>query len=326
MTTAPGSARPFRVVHGDTAGALPGAVVAIGNFDGLHRGHQAVVEAALARARALGRPAAALTFEPHPRSYFRPDEPLFRLSDPAMKLRLLAGTGLDAAIVLPFDAALADLSAEEFVRRVLVERLAIAGAAIGYDFHFGHARSGSPAFLTGEGARRGFPVEVVPPLARGTQRVSSSAVRAALAHGEIRAAQDLLGHPWFVGGTVRHGDKRGRDLGYPTANLRLDPSGELMHGIYAVRVSIDGETHDGVASFGRRPTFDNGAPLLEVFIFDFAGDLYGRAIDVALIDFIRPELRFDGAAALVRQMDDDARAAREILAAATPTRFPPRLP
>lgn len=326
MATILDPTRPFRVVHGEVAAALPDAVVAIGNFDGLHRGHQAVVDAALARARALRRPAAALTFEPHPRSYFRPDELLFRLSDPAMKLRLLAGTGLDAAIVLPFDPALASLTAAEFVDRILVKRLRIAGAAIGFDFHFGHARQGSPAFLVDQGARNGFPVDVVAPLADGGRRVSSSAIRAALAGGEVATATAMLGHPWFVSGVVQHGDKRGRDLGYPTANLRLDPACGLMHGIYAVRVQVGETGYQGVASFGRRPTFDDGAPLFEIFLFGFAGDLYGRSIDVALVAFIRPERRFDSAAALVEQMNDDARAARSILAAPAAIRFPPILP
>jgi riboflavin kinase/FMN adenylyltransferase len=317
-------AQAFRVVrdNADVPAALTGAVAAIGNFDGLHRGHQAVIAAAVARARALDCAALALTFEPHPRAFFRPQEPLFRLTDENAKLRLLAASGLDGALALTFDAAFAALSAEEFVRTILVERLAIAGAMIGYNFHFGRGREGSPAFLKEQGARLGFAVEVLPPLQHQGRPVSSSAIRAALAEGRVAEAADLLGHPWFVSGTVLHGDKRGRDLGYPTANLRLDPACGLRHGVYAVRVGRGEQRYDGVASFGRRPTFDNGAPLLEVFLFDYSGDLYGTTLDIAFIDWIRPELKFDSVEALVRQMDEDATRARMALAKA-PAAFPP---
>jgi riboflavin kinase/FMN adenylyltransferase len=296
-------------------------VLAIGNFDGVHRGHRAVIAAALARARPAGRPAAALTFEPHPAVVLRPQEPMFRLTDETAKLRLLAGTGLDGTVVLTFDTALASLSPEEFVRRILVERYDIAGAAIGFDFHFGKNRMGSPAFLQGEGARHGFTVDVLPPLQDEGRPVSSGTIRTALTAGRVIEAAELLGYPWFVSGTVIAGDKRGRELGYPTANLRLDPSCRLKHGIYAVRVGLDGKRHDAVASFGRRPTFDNGAPLLEVFLFDFAGDLYGKSIDVAFIAWIRQEMRFDSVEELVRQMDEDSARAREALARA-PGAFP----
>ncbi len=318
MTFSPQSAPDFRVVRSDLAvpDALKGAVAAIGNFDGVHRGHRAVIDAALTRARQQGRPALAITFEPHPREFFRPDEPVFRLTDESAKLRLLAASGLSGALVLAFDAAFAATEAEAFVRRVLVERLAIAGAAVGYDFHFGHDREGSPAFLAEQGRERGFAVDVVAAHAHDGTRVSSSVIRAALEAGRVADAAAMLGHSWFVSGPVIHGEKRGRDLGYPTANIRLDPGCGLRHGIYAVRVSIEGRPHDGVASFGRRPTFDNGAPLLEVFLFDFSGDLYGRTIDVAFVDWIRPELRFDGVEALVRQMDADSAAARAALAGA----------
>jgi riboflavin kinase/FMN adenylyltransferase len=309
-------AKNFVVARGGAAdiAALRGAVVAIGNFDGVHRGHRAVVAAALARARSLGRPAAALTFKPHPRVFFRPQEPLFRLSDERAKLRLLAATGLSGAVVMTFDAALAATSAEEFVGRILVERLAIGGAVIGFDFHFGKNRAGSPAFLAAEGARLGFAVDVVPPLEDEGRPVSSGSVRTALAAGKVVEAAELLGAPWFVSGAVIHGEKRGRDLGFPTANLRLDPSCALKHGIYAVRVGIGARRHDGVASFGRRPTFDNGAPLLEVFLFDFDGDLYGQALDVAFIAWIRHEEKFASIEALRTQMAADGVRAREALA------------
>jgi len=317
MTT---SRKPFHVVRGDAAalapGALAGCVVAIGNFDGVHRGHRAVIAAALQRARALGRPAAALTFDPHPRTFFRPDLPVFRLSTGPDKMRLLAATGLDGAVILRFDAALAATSAQDFIAKILVGRLGIAGAAIGFDFHFGKDRQGSPAYLAGQGAELGFAVDIVPPLQDEGRPVSSGAVREALAAGRVVEAGELIGAPWFVSGEVIHGEKRGRDLGFPTANVRLDASCGLKHGIYAVRAAIDGRLVDGVASFGRRPTFDNGAPLLEVFLFDFSGDLYGKAIDVAFIGWIRGEEKFASIDALKQAMDRDVVHAKDALARA----------
>jgi len=303
-------------------GGLRGAVVAIGNFDGVHRGHRAVIAAAQERAAALGRPAAALTFEPHPRTFFNPGEPLFRLTDETAKLRLLASTGLDGAIVLTFDEALAQLTAKSFVDRILVERFAVRGAAIGFNFHFGANRAGSPGFLASEGAKRGFAVDIVPPLQDRGRPVSSQPIREALAAGRLDEAAELLGYPWFMSGPVIHGDKRGRELGFPTANLAPDPSCGLRHGIYAVRVGLRGRRYDGVASFGRRPMFDAGIVLLETFLFDFSGDLYGATIDVAFIAFIRNEARFGSAEQLVGQMHDDSSRAREALARAGGA-FPP---
>jgi len=309
------AAQNFQVVHDFGPGeALRGATVAIGNFDGVHRGHKAVIAAALARAGALGKPSAALTFEPHPRAFFDPDEPLFRLTPEDAKLRLLAAAGLDGAIVLTFNAELAKLSAQDFVQRVLVDRFAISGAAIGFNFHFGANRAGSPEFLQAQGREHGFTVDIVPPLLDGGRPVSSGPIRAALAAGRLDDAAEFLGYPWFVSGTVIHGDKRGRELGFPTANLRLDPACALRHGIYAVRAAIAGRRYDGVASFGRRPMFDSGAVLLEIFVFDFAGDLYGANIDVAFMAWLRDEAMFASAADLMRQMKEDSRLAREALA------------
>jgi riboflavin kinase/FMN adenylyltransferase len=323
MTDAPQTPHTFAVVRGEASAdhALDGAVVAIGNFDGVHRGHRAVIGAARERARLLGRPAAALTFEPHPRTFFRPDEPLFRLTDERAKLRLLAGTGLDGAIVLRFDAELAGLSAADFISRILVGRFNVAGVAIGFDFHFGLKRAGSPDFLAAQGAKLGFAVDIVPRFEDEGRPVRSGPIRAALAAGRMAEANELLGYPWFVTGTVVHGDKRGRELGYPTANLRLDPGCALAHGIYAVRVGVGGHRYDGVANFGRRPMFDQGVVLLEAFLFDFSGDLYGQPIDIAFIDWIRPELKFDSVADLVHQMDEDSRRARAALSR-VPEAFP----
>jgi riboflavin kinase/FMN adenylyltransferase len=301
---------------GIDAGPLRGAVVAIGNFDGVHRGHRAVIAAACKRAETLSRKTAALTFTPHPRRFFRPQDALFQLSSERDKLRLLAATGLDGAIVMTFDAALAGTSAEDFIAKILVGRLGIGGAAIGFDFHFGKNRTGSPAFLAEQGANLGFAVDIVPPLEDEGRPVSSGAVRTALSEGKVVEAAELLGAPWFTTGTVIHGDKRGRELGFPTANLRLDPACGLKHGIYAVRAGIGGKQQDGVASFGVRPMFDNGGPLLEINLFDFAGDLYGQTIDVAFIGWIRPEQKFATIEALKRAMDGDAAQARDALARA----------
>jgi riboflavin kinase / FMN adenylyltransferase len=313
----------FTVIRDSTAAAVipRGAVVAMGNFDGVHLGHRAVIAAALQMGRVHGRPALALTFEPHPRSYFSPNTPQFRLSDERAKLRLLAGTGLSGAIVMTFDKKRAETTAQDFIHHDLIERLGISGIAVGYDFHFGKGRVGSPSLLVSEAPRLGIEVDVQPHVDVDERPVSSSAIRMALAEGQIEQVTKMLGDPWFLSGEVIHGEKRGRNLGYPTANIRLDNNCGLKHGIYAVRVGRGAERLDGVASFGRRPTFDNGAPLLEVFLFDFQGDLYGTALDVALIAFIREELKFESVDALVRQMDDDSARARTALAAA-PGAFP----
>jgi len=309
--------KQFHVARGGAqgvdSGPLAGAVVAIGNFDGVHRGHRAVIGAALTRARALGRKAAALTFTPHPRLFLRPQDTLFELSDERNKLRLLRATALDGAVVMRFDAALAATSAEDFIVKILKGALGIGGAAIGFDFHFGKNRVGSPSFLAEQGARLGFAVDVVPPLEDEGRPVSSGAVRSALAAGRVVEPPALLGAPWFVSGEVIHGDKRGRELGFPTANLKLRPSCGLKHGIYAVRVDVAGKRYDGVASFGRRLMFDDGAPLLEVFLFDFNGDLYGQTVDVAFIGWIRHEQKFDSIEVLKRHMTSDAAQARDAL-------------
>src|SRR5881227_3470126 len=298
----------FIVIRDTTqATAIPrGAVVAMGNFDGVHLGHRAVIAAALEMGRTHGRPALAVTFEPHPRSFFSPSTPQFRLTDEAAKLRLLAGTGLAGAVVMTFDKLRAETSAQDFIYHDLIGRLGISGIAVGYDFHFGKGRVGSPSLLVAEAPRLGIEVDVQAHVDIAERPVSSSAIRMALAEGQIADATLMLDGPWFVTGEVIHGEKRGRDLGYPTANIKLDNNCGLKHGIYAVRVGLGSRRYDGVASFGRRPTFDNGAPLLEVFLFDFGEDLYGTVLDVAFIAFIRDELKFDGIEALVRQMDDDS--------------------
>ena len=317
----------FIVIRDTTpATAIPkGTVVAMGNFDGVHLGHRAVIQAALKMAHDHGRPALAVTFEPHPRRFFSPNTPQFRLTDEAAKLRLLAGTGLAGAVVMTFDKMRAGTSAQDFIHHELIERLGISGIAVGYDFHFGKGRVGSPSLLVSEAPRLGIEVDVQPHVDIEERPVSSSAIRMALAEGQIDDATRMLDGPWFVTGEVIHGEKRGRDLGFPTANIRLDANCGLRHGIYAVRVGRgqgkDQVRFDGVASFGRRPTFDNGSPLLEVFLFDFKGDLYGSTLDVAFIGFIREERKFDHVDALIVQMNDDSARARAMLAAA-PQAFP----
>jgi riboflavin kinase / FMN adenylyltransferase len=317
----------FTVIRDSTPAAeIPrGMVVAMGNFDGVHLGHRAVIDAALQMGKAHGRPTLAVTFEPHPRSFFSPNTPQFRLTDERGKLRLLAGTGLAGTVVMTFDQRRAGTTAQDFIHHDLIERLGISGIAVGYDFHFGKGRVGSPSLLVAEAPRLGIEVDVQAHVDIAERPVSSSAIRMALTEGQIEDATAMLGGPWFVSGEVIHGEKRGRDLGYPTANLRLDKNCGLKHGIYAVRVGLgagkDRVRVEGVASFGRRPTFDNGAPLLEVFLFDFKDDLYGKCLDVAFIGFIRDELKFDSIDALIRQMGDDSARARAQLAAA-PGAFP----
>jgi len=291
--------------------------VAIGNFDGVHRGHVAVLRRAEVVAAQLDRPCAVLTFEPHPSDFFFGADTIFRLTPRDTKTVALARIGIDAMIVLTFDAALATLSAEDFVRDVLVRRLGVGAVVAGYDFHFGNRRLGTPKFLVEAGTRYGFAVEIVERIAADSSgsiaAASSTETRAALQSGDVERARHLLGHPYFVIGDVIHGEKRGAGLGFPTANLRLDHSVRLRHGIYAVDVIIGDARYGGVASFGTRPTFDNGTPLLEVFVFDFSDDLYGKKIEVDFIGFIRDEEKFDSIEALKAQMQKDANAARQIL-------------
>ncbi|MFZ1959885.1 MAG: bifunctional riboflavin kinase/FAD synthetase [Methylovirgula sp.] len=301
---------------------LRGAVVAIGNFDGVHRGHAAVLQRARAVATRLGRICAVLTFEPHPSDFFFGAGTIFRLTPSETKAAALARIGIDAMIVLRFDAQLAALTPEEFIRDVLVRRLAVGGVVAGYDFHFGKGRAGTPATLLEAGTRYGFLVEIVERIATDAsgsiEPASSTATRQALEAGDVERAHILLGHPYFVIGKVLHGERRGKGLGFPTANLRLDPSVRLRHGIYAVEVGIGDERYGGVASFGTRPTFDDGAPLLEVFIFDFSGDLYGKTIDVAFVGFLRDEEKFASPEELVAQMRRDAEKARTLLSGGPP--------
>jgi riboflavin kinase/FMN adenylyltransferase len=298
---------------------LAGAVYAIGNFDGVHRGHAAVIARTNALAAARGAPSAVLTFEPHPGDYFAGRPVVFRLTPLAIKARLLRALGLAGVVALRFDAALASLSAEEFVDQVLVARLGVQAVVIGWDFHFGRGRSGNPDFLLRAGARRGFDVDIVDKVeseeAGQRELVSSSAIRRALEQGDVEAAARGLGRDYSVEGIVAPGGKLGRELGVPTANLTLEATSRLAYGVYAVRARVGGDVHDGVASFGVRPTVEGGgAPLLEVHLFDFSGDLYGQTMAVAFVARLRGEEKFASLDALKTAMARDMAEARAALA------------
>lgn len=295
---------------------LEGAVVAIGNFDGVHRGHVEVIRRAKALAAELGRPCAALTFEPHPAEFFRGRHAIFRLGSMESKARELERLGVDGMIVVEFNEALAALDPQAFVEDVLVRRVAVGGVVVGYDFRFGAERAGGAQTLREEGARRGFRVEVVERVdVEGGRNApaSSTATRAALEAGDVAQAARLLGRPYSIAAQVLPGQKLGRTIGFPTANLAPGPAFRLREGVYAVRVSIDGTTHGGVANYGRRPTVGEGAPLLEIHVFDFDGDLYGKAVEVFFVDWLRGEQKFPSLDALKAQIAEDATRAQQIL-------------
>lgn len=293
---------------------LKRAVLAIGNFDGVHRGHQAVLAHARDVARKAEGHAGALLFDPHPRVFFQPNLQLFALTPLPLKLELMAACGLDLAVVLPFDRELAALSADEFVSDVLVDGLGVGHVVIGYDFCFGKGRLGTPEIMTALGAKYGFGVTVVAPEGADKEIFSSSGVRALLRQGEVRVAAEQLGHWWRVRGRVTGGAGRGHGLGFPTANIALASGQELAHGIYAARVYLGEERVDGAAYLGTRPTFDDGPPVLEVFLFDFEEDIYGKDIDVEFLGHIRGDKRFETPEALSAQIAQDCEAARRIIA------------
>jgi riboflavin kinase/FMN adenylyltransferase len=296
---------------------LAGGIVALGNFDGFHLGHQAVVGEAVARARREGRPALVATFDPHPVRHFVPDTPPFRLTTLDQRERLFAEAGADAMLVFGFDAALAGLDAEAFVAERLLDRLRVAGVVTGQDFTFGRRKSGDADVLARLGARHGFSATAVAPVTLAGEPVSSSRIRAHLRLGETREAARLLTRPFTIAGMVEHGDKVGRTIGYPTANLQLGQYLRPAYGIYAVRGRLDdGRVLNGAANLGIRPQFTPLKELLEPYFFDFTGDLYGRRLEVELIEYLRPEAMFDGLDALIAQMDADCLRAREVLGAA----------
>jgi riboflavin kinase/FMN adenylyltransferase len=303
--------------HASLPADATGAVLALGNFDGVHRGHQTVIGKAGAVARSLGVAHGVLSFEPHPRTVFRPDDPPFRLTPLRVKARELEALGADLLFSLHFDAEFAKRTAENFVSEILVEALRVRHVVVGYDFVFGRGRAGTVAFLQEMGASHGFGVEVIEPVAdTGTDVISSTKIRENLVAGRPADAARLLGRAWEIDGRVEHGDKRGRTIGFPTANLLLGDYLRPAAGVYAVRVGIERdhrtEWHDGVANLGTRPTVGGTDLRLEAHLFDFAGDLYGAHLRVAFVDYLRPERKFASFDELKQQIAADAIAARTI--------------
>ena len=294
---------------------LKGSIVALGNFDGFHLGHQAVVSRAVARAFHERRPVIVATFDPHPVNFFKPGLPPFRLTSLDQREALFAHAGADAMLVFEFGAELASMDAEEFVAEVLGRRIGAAGVVTGDDFSFGKGRRGDAALLAALGPRYDVAAEAVAQVSLDGERISSGRIREALVDGDSATATRMLSRDYAIEGVVQRGDSRGRELGYPTANLTLGYYQRPRYGIYAVRVALDdGSEHPGVASLGVRPTFEPPTELLEAHLFGFDGDLYGRRIEVALHAFIREEKKFDGVEALIAEMGKDEAAARKLLA------------
>ncbi|MEG6508713.1 bifunctional riboflavin kinase/FAD synthetase [Methyloligella sp. 2.7D] len=309
------------VVRGwqDVPASARGAALAIGNFDGVHRGHQALLGRAEALAKASGGKSGAIIFDPHPRRFFSPDKPFFELTPVDVKLELLEEFGLDLAVVIPFDADFAGYSAERFAEEVIAGGLGASHIVVGHDFNFGKGRSGDPETLAKFGERLGFEVSVVPAVTEDGAILSSSQVRDALAKGDMRLAASTLGYWWRMRGNVESGAGRGAGLGFPTVNLPLAPGNEIAHGIYAVRVNVEGEIYSGAGYVGPRPTFGDGAPTFEAYVLDFEGDLYGKNIEIEFIEKVRDDRKFDTPEELSAQMDDDCAKIAEILAKAPAT-------
>jgi riboflavin kinase/FMN adenylyltransferase len=299
--------------------SLRGAIIALGNFDGFHLGHQAVIGRAVQWGAHERRPVIVATFDPHPVRHFKPDTPPFRLTTLDQRERMFAAAGADAMLVFNFGAELASTTAEDFVTTLLAGKFGAAGVVTGEDFTFGKGRGGNAAVLKELGAVHGIAAEAVAPVLLDGDRISSGRIREALQAGDPGTAIHQLTRPFAVEGKIIHGDGRGKELGWPTANMELGNYLRPKYGIYAVRVHLDdGSEHDGVASLGVRPMFDPPQELLEAVLFDFDGDLYGRTIEVALHHYLRPEAKFDSVEALMAQMDQDAAEARRLLAAGVP--------
>ena len=300
----------------DIPPALKGAVLAIGNFDGVHHGHQAVLSAAKRIAVAEGRRAGAVVFEPHPREFFAPGKPFFRLTPLPVKLELLEALGLDQTFVLDFDKALSSLPAETFASDVVGDSFGASHVVVGYDFTYGKGRAGNVEQLARLGKAAGFGLDVVAQVAmEGGVTFSSSTIRDYLRQGEVRAAAEQLGYWWRARGKVGKGAGRGKDLGFPTLNFKLLPGQDVCHGIYAMRVHHAGKRYHAAGYVGPRPTFGPDEPVLEAYILDFEGDLYGEEVEVEFIDFLRPDHAFDSTDALAAQMAQDCAKARAVLQA-----------
>ncbi len=292
-----------------------GAVAAIGSFDGVHRGHRFLIAETAKIARGVNAPVGAVVFDPHPRRFFQPDSPPFLLTGPARRDALLKEAGADAIYSVTFDAALAAMTPEAFVKDVLKGRLGLSGVVAGSEFRFGKGRSGDAESLKRFAAASGMSAHFVEPLAgaQDADKIGSTAIRAAIQNGDMRAAVSMLGRLWTVEGVVEKGRELGRTIGFPTANLTLGEIIEPRRGVYAVKAAAGGKTYDAVANFGRRPTVGESAPLLEIYLFDFAGDLYGAALEVAFVAFLRDEQKFDGLDALKAQIAKDSEEARRVL-------------
>jgi len=304
-------------LDGGIPGNLRGSILALGNFDGFHLGHQAVVGRAIQRGFHERRPVIVATFDPHPVRFFKPDLPPFRLTTLDQRQALFAHAGADAMLVFQFDEALRSTGAETFVTELLAKRIGAAGVVTGDDFTFGKMRGGNVELLRSVGAEHGIVAETVAPVLLDGARISSGRIRETLQAGDTATATHLLSRDFAIEGIVQRGDRRGRELGYPTANMLLGDYQRPRYGIYAVRVTLDdGSEHPGVASLGVRPTFDPPTELLEAHLLDFEGDLYGRRIEVALHAFIREERKFESVEALVAEMRKDEAAARRLLAIA----------
>jgi riboflavin kinase / FMN adenylyltransferase len=297
----------------DVPRTLQGAALAIGNFDGVHRGHQAVLTEAIRIARREGRRSGAVVFEPHPREFFAPDQPFFYLTPLPLKLELLEALGLDQTFVIPFDRALSSLSADEFATDVIARGLGASHVVVGHDFSYGKGRTGTTGELAALGRRLGFGVDVVSPVGAGGDVFSSSSIREHLREGEVREAGDELGYWWRARGRVSQGAGRGKGLGFPTLNFPLGPGQDVRHGIYAMRVHHDGRRSYAAGYVGVRPTFGEDQPVLEAYLLDFAGDLYGKEVEAEFIAFLRRDQTFATPAALAKQMRKDTEQARAVL-------------
>ena len=300
----------------DTPPALKGAVLAIGNFDGVHRGHQAVLNEVKRFAAAESRHAGAVIFEPHPREFFAPDQPFFRLTPLPVKLELLEALGLDQTFVLTFDKTMASMSADDFASEAVCKGFGASHVVVGYDFTYGKGRTGSVEHLAAIGKSQGYGVDVVSPVTlEGGVTFSSSTIRDHLRRGEVREAAEQLGYWWRARGRVAKGAGRGKGLGFPTLNFKLAPGQDVCHGIYAMRVHHAGQRYHAAGYVGPRPTFGAGEPALEAYLLDFSGDLYDHVVEVELIDFVRPDHTFETADALAAQMAEDCKRVQEILTA-----------
>jgi riboflavin kinase/FMN adenylyltransferase len=304
----------MQVVYGSPQMVSPPCALALGNFDGVHRGHKIVLDAALKRANALDIAAGVAVFDPHPRRYFRPDTAPFRIMDDQQQTAVLEALGFDRVHVIPFDASIANMMPREFAEAVLCGWANVRHVFVGADFEFGKGRSGDVPILTGIGEQMGFSVTGLGLESKGAEKISSSRIRSCLSAGDVEGAAELLGRPWRVRGEIETGEQRGRTIGFPTANIPLGAYCRPKFGVYAVRMRLNGADYPGVANVGLRPTVGGTTERLEVHLFDFVEDIYGETVEVEFVAFLRPEQKFNGLDELKAQIAIDAAAARKVLA------------